>query len=101
MWRIAPRKFWGYGTGPYEAHVHLWSTWDPVSHDTCEGIEQYREGVDVRLSNMLVWQAARVSSGCVCVTVPLICSGEKPKSDNNRLIWFHFPDAVKGRVKAR
>lgn len=88
MWGRAPRKFWGYGTGAYEAHMHLWSTWELVHHPMCEGIEQYREGVDVRLSNALVRQAARVSSGCTCLMLPMICSGEKPKRGSNRLIWF-------------
>lgn len=88
MWRIAPRKFWGYGTDAYEAHAPLWVTWDLVGHHTYKDIELYREGVDVRLSNMLVRQAARVSSDCACLMLPLICSGEKPKSDSNRLIWF-------------
>lgn len=37
---------------------------------------------------MLVRQAPRVSSGCACLMLHLICSGEKPKSGSYGLIRF-------------
>lgn len=71
MWRVAPGEFWGDGTGAYEAHVH------PVSHHTCKDIEQYREGIDVRLSNVLVRKAAEIFSTCACLTLLLIWETQK------------------------
>lgn len=69
-----------YGTGAYEAHVH------PVCHHTCKEIEQYREGRDGTLSNVLVRKAAEFFSACACLPLPLICSDEKLKNNSDRLI---------------
>lgn len=88
MWRVAPGEFWDYGTGAYDAHVHL------VSHHTCKDIEQYREGIDVRLSNVLVRKAAEIFSTCACLTLLLIWETQKW---SDWLIWF--PRSGKGCVK--
>lgn len=80
MWRVAPGKFWGHGTGACEAHVH------PSSHQTCKDIEQYREGIDV--SNVLVRKAAEFFSACACLTLPLLCSDKKLKNNSDWLISF-------------
>lgn len=57
-----------------------------LSHYTGEEIEQYRVGIDVRLSNVLVRKAAGFSSVCACLLLPLFCSDEKLQTSSDWLI---------------